>query len=114
MAKNQAALHELGRTGQEIVKKMTNGESQTHKAPFDVVDFQNGFAYEVKTMSSLSADLKIHIAASSYSRKVKFARQYGLKKILIAVVIGNSPDDIKLFKSPMRKSIRVSQMKEVK
>lgn len=113
MAENQTIKHKLGRLGEAIAAKLTGGKTTPHKAPFDVVDFQAGIAYEVKTMSGLSKDLKIHISDSSMKRKRSFARQYGLKAILLAVVIYDE-DTVKVYKSSLRQSIRVSQMKELK
>lgn len=83
-----------------------------HKAPFDVVDFGAGIAYEVKAMSGLSKDLKIHISDSSMKRKRAFIRQYGLKAILLAVLIYDE-NTVKVYKGKLRQSIRVSQMKEL-
>ena len=84
-----------------------------HKAPFDVVDFSSGVAYEVKAMSGLSKDLKIHICDSSMKRKRAFLRQYGLKGILLAVVIFDE-DTVKVYKGTLKQSLRISQMKELK
>lgn len=113
MATNQEKRHQLGRKGEEFILRLNGGSSTKHKAPFDVVDFNLGVAYEVKAMSGLGLDLKIHISDSSMKRKRLFARKYGLKAILIAVVIFD-PNHIKVYKSTLKKSIRVSQMKEVK
>lgn len=93
--------------------KLTGGSQTKHKAPFDVVDFSSGIAYEVKAMSGLSKDLKIHICESSMKRKRSFARQYGLKAILIAVVIYDE-NTVKVYKGSLKSSVRISQMKEMK
>jgi hypothetical protein len=95
------------------VAKLTGGSPTSHKAPFDVLDFGAGVAYEVKAMSGLSKDLKIHICDSSMKRKRSFARKYGLRAILIAVVIF-SEDDIRVYKGTLKQSVRISQMKEVR
>jgi len=113
MAVQQRERHQLGRKGEELILRLNGGNTTKHKAPFDIVDFNLGIAYEVKTMSGLGLDLKIHISKSSMTKKRSFARKYGLKAILIAVVIF-SPDDIQIYRSTLKSSIRVKQMKEVK
>ena len=112
MAMNQKARHQLGRIGEAIIARLNGGNTTTHKAPFDIVDFNQGVAYEVKAMSSLSKDLKIHISDSSMKRKKAFAKEYGLKAILIAVVITDE-DNVKVYKSALKQSIRINQMKAV-
>ena len=112
MATYQTRRHKLGRLGEKVVARIVHGETTTHKAPFDVVDFTNNYAYEVKTMSGLSVDLKIHISQDSIDRKRKFLDQYpDLKPVLIAVVI-YSPSDIQIYRwhGGLIKSVRVSQM----
>ena len=47
MAAQQAALHAKGRLGQRIAHERVGGEPTTHKAPFDLVDFGAGIAWEV-------------------------------------------------------------------
>ena len=112
MAQNQEQRHRLGRIGEAAVAKLIGGSQTNHKAPFDVVDFGAGIAYEVKAMSGLSKDLKIHICDSSMKRKRAFARKYGLRAVLIAVVIFDE-DTIKVYKGTLKQSARISQMKEV-
>lgn len=113
MAERQIERHQLGRKGEEIILRLQGGTPTKHKAPFDVVDFNLGIAYEVKAMSGLGLDLKIHISKESMTRKKGFARKYGLKAILIAVVIFDQ-DNVRVYRSKLRQSVRVSQMKEVK
>lgn len=113
MTNNQTDKHRLGRLGEKIAKVALGGKVTTHKAPLDVVDFTTGHGYEVKTISGLSKDLKIHITDKSMARKRAFAKKYGLKLILIAVVI-YSPDHIDMFKGTLKKSVRISQMKRVR
>lgn len=110
---NQERKHRLGRKGEELILRLNGGSLTKHKAPFDIVDFNLGLAYEVKAMSGLGLDLKIHISDSSMNRKRSFARRYGLKAILIAVVIFDQ-DNVKVYRSRLKQSIRISQMKEVK
>ena len=111
MAAQQAKRHELGRSGERYVKAngIAKGKLTRHTAPFDVVDFNNRRAYEVKTMSALSKDLKIHIASHSWERKLDFASKYRLKMILLAVVI-YSETEVEVYKSELRQSVRVNQM----
>lgn len=109
MAANQIKRHRIGRKGEAIVRKITGGRTTKHKAPFDVVDFNSDVAYEVKSMSGLSKDLKIHISEASMARKIKFANDYGLEMILIAVVIYGA-DNIEIYRSELRSCIRINQM----
>lgn len=108
-ARDQFEKHALGRLGENIIARHTNGEKTVHKAPFDIVDFTAGVAYEVKAISGMSKDLKIHIANGSYERKINFASEYGLKMVLLAVVI-YSEDHVELYKSELKQFIRVIQM----
>ena len=111
MAARQAERHELGRSGERYVKTngVTKGRLTSHKAPFDIVDFSSRRAYEVKTMSAFSKDLKIHIAAHSWERKLEFASKYGLKMTLLAVVV-YSETRVEVYKSELKQSVRVNQM----
>lgn len=112
MAYNQTERHNLGREGEEVVNGLVGGRKTCHKAPFDVVDFNMGIAYEVKTMSGLSKDLKIHISDPSMARKLTFVREYGLKMVLMAVVI-YSPDKVEVYKRELVQCVRISQMTRV-
>ncbi len=113
MAPQQTKRHALGRTGQQAVQQILGGEQQTHKAPFDIVDFRLGYAYEVKTMSAFGVDLKVHISDESYERKQNFLATYpGLKGVLIAVVI-YTPAKVELYKAELTHSIRIDQMERI-
>lgn len=112
MAAQQIERHKLGRKGERIVAKLVNGKTTNHTAPFDVVDFASGKAYEVKSMSALSKDLKIHISDHSYERKVKFAKQYKLKMVLIAVVVYNE-ETVEVYSGKLKQSVRINQMKRI-
>ena len=112
MTNNQTERHELGRAGEAIAKATLGGRATNHKAPLDIVDFTAGYGYEVKAISGLSKDLKIHIANKSMARKKAFTRKYGLKLMLIAVVIYD-PDHIEMYRSALKQSIRISQMKRI-
>lgn len=109
MAAQQTKRNRLGRKGETVTRQLVGGKKTTHKAPFDVVDFRAGFAYEVKTMSGLSKDLKIHITDASMARKIDFARQWGLVMVLMAVVV-YSPDQVEVYKSELKQCTRVNQM----
>ncbi len=113
MAAEQIKRHKLGRQGEAIVAGIVNGKTTKHTAPFDVVDFTSRKAYEVKTMSALSKDLKIHISDHSYGRKIQFATQYNLDMILIAVIIYNE-NKVEVFSGELKQSIRVNQMRKIK
>lgn len=113
MANKQAEKHELGRNGEVVANGVVGGKTTKHKAPFDVVDFEAGFAYEVKSMSALSKDFKVHISDASMARKTKFADQYGLAMILMVVVI-HGVDKVEVYRSGLVQHIRVSQMELIK
>ena len=113
MTNNQTERHELGRQGEQIAKSVLGGKTTRHKAPLDVVDFTLGIGYEVKSISGLSKDLKIHITDRSMAKKKAFAKKYGLKIILIAIVIYDE-NHIEMFKSTLKQSIRINQMRRIK
>ena len=110
--KEQARRHAVAREAEKMVAKKVGGQTTNHTAPFDVVDFGMKVAYEVKAMSAFSKDLKIHISDSSMKRKKAFARKYGLKAVLLAVVI-YSPHKVKVYSTTLKQSARVKQMKVV-
>ena len=111
-AMNQTQRHALGRKGEAIVQKITKGKKTAHKAPFDVVDFENGIAYEVKAMSNLGKDLKIHITEKSLARKIEFADFYGLEMMLVVVVI-HGPGQFELYWGRIQTSVRLGQLIKV-
>jgi hypothetical protein len=78
-------------------------------APFDVVDFSNGDAYEVKTVSALalSGSNKIHIEKGAWARKQDFLDEYGLRGHMIVVVI-HSRDTVAVYRVPLKQHIRIS------
>jgi len=108
----QSEKHELGRVGERVANNLLNGKTTAHKAPFDVVDFTIGYAYEVKAMSSMSKDFKIHISDHSMARKQAFANEYGLKMVLIAVVV-HDPEHVDIYSGALRQSIRLNQMARI-
>ena len=109
MAAQQAERHKIGRKGETVARKLIGGKKTTHKAPFDVVDFSQGYAYEVKTMSGWTVDKKIHISDVSMARKLEWAAEYELKPLLIAVVI-YSPTKVEVYQSELKQCIRINQM----
>ena len=113
MAFRQEKLHRLGRTGERIVKNLFGGCKTTHKAPFDIVDFNAGVAYEVKTMSAMSKDLKVHISDASMQRKIAFANEYGLLMVLMVVII-HGPKKVDVYTGELRQSVRINQLTLVK
>jgi len=111
MAINQTTRCELERVGVGHALKLLKAQiRQSFKAPFDVVT--DKFAYEVKSMSANSRDLKIHISDSSYKRKVKFAKTNKVKPVLLAIVISDS--EVTVYKSKLKQSIRINQMRKVR
>lgn len=112
MTRNQTERHGLGRLGEQIANATLGGQTTNHTAPLDIVDFTTGYGYEVKAISSLGKDLKIHITSKSMIRKKAFAKKYSLKLMLIAVVIYD-PDHIEVYRSALKKSVRISQMKRI-
>ena len=109
MAAQQAERHELGRNGEAVAKQVLGGKTTKHKAPFDLIDFSAGYAYEVKTMTGFGKDNKIHIANASMARKEAWAKEYNLKMVLVAVVI-YSPSHVEIYQSELKQSMRVRQM----
>ena len=112
MTNNQTERHELGRQGEKIAKATLGGKTTKHTAPLDVVDFTAGIGYEVKAISGMSKDLKIHITDKSLARKKAFAKKYGLKITLIAIVIYDE-NHIEMFKGKLKQSIRINQMRRI-
>jgi len=112
MAAQQAKRHALGRKGETVARQALGGKKTHHKAPFDIVDFSQGYAYEVKTMSGWTVDKKIHISDASLARKLAWAQEYGLQMVLIAVVI-YSPKRVDVYQAELKQSIRVNQMTKI-
>ena len=109
----QEERHKLGRTGEKLANGLLNGKTTAHKAPFDIVDFTSGFAYEVKAMSNLSKDFKVHITEKSMTRKVKFAEEYELEMLLVVVVV-HGPGVFELYWGRLQQSVRISQLIKVR
>lgn len=114
MAARQRERHERGRAGEAIAHALVGGQCTCHKAPFDVVDFSASVAYEVKAMSGLSKDLKVHISDASMAKKLTFAAEYGLKQLVLLVVVIYSAGAVEVYSGSLRQSMRVSQMERIK
>lgn len=105
------ALEVLSQYGERIVAEIVNGEQTTAQAPFDVVDFSLGLAYEVKTVSSLAlaSTNKIHIETPAWERKQAFLTRYGLKGLLMVVVI-HDPEHVEVYRTELKQHIRISSV----
>lgn len=110
MAKNNVRL---GAKGDKIVKEMFGGKLTTHKAPFDVVDFASGYAYEVKAMSGMSKDLKININERAMKRKLQFKRRYGIKRAYIIAVVIYSPRKVEVYRALLKRSVKAIRVKQM-
>ena len=102
-------LEDVAARGESLVAEIVGGEPTAKKAPFDVVDFGDGYAYEVKTVSALAltGSNKIHIENKAWTRKQAFLDEYGLAGVLVVVVIADL-DDIAVYRVPLRQHIRIS------
>ena len=102
-------LEALGAKGEKLVAKLVGTKATTRKAPFDVVDFGDGTAYEVKTVSrlALGGSNKIHIGKGAWARKQAFLEEYGLEGILVVVVIGGR-DDVEVYRVALKPHLRIS------
>lgn len=110
MTKTQSQKCKLERVGvRHALKLAGKRKRQSFKAPFDLVT--EDFGYEVKTMSADSKDKKIHIADSSFKRKMDFATRHKLEPVLMAIVIGNGK--VEIYQSHLAQHIRVSQMQKI-
>jgi len=109
MAQNQSEHHQLGRAGEIIARRVCKGRRTGHKHPFDYVDHFNKIAYEVKTMNGAGADLKVHIENGSYERKLAYAKRYGLKRVLVIIVI-HSPHNVDIYTGELKQHVRISKL----
>ena len=48
----------------------------------------------------------------NYARKVAFAKRYGLRMVLVAVII-YSPEQIEIYTGELKQSVRVNQLKKL-
>jgi hypothetical protein len=110
MAYNQSQRCELERKGvKSALKLLGKRKRQSFKAPFDVVT--KCFAYEVKTLSADSRDLKIHISDASLKRKLDYCRIHDVSPLLVAIVCYDSR--VEMYQSRLTKSMRINQMLKI-
>ena len=102
-------LERFGARGERLVAKLVGAKATPKAAPFDVVDFNDGVAYEVKTVSrlALSGSNKIHIEAGAWERKQAFLAEYGLEGVLMVVVIAGR-NDVTVYQTPLKRHLRIS------
>ena len=95
--------------GERLVAKLLGLKPTPKLAPFDVVDFSNGWAYEVKTVSALalSGSNKIQIEKGAWARKQDFLKEWGVKGELLVVVV-YSRDSVEVYRVPLKQHIRIS------
>ena len=104
-------LERMGRAGEALVAGLTGGRLTARQAPFDVVDFSTSVAYEVKTVSHLAllGTNKIHIEAGAWARKEAFLAEWGLRGVLMVVVIF-SEDHTEVFRTELKAHQRISSV----
>jgi len=102
-------LEKLGAKGERLVARLVGAKATPKHAPFDVVDFSDGTAYEVKTVSglALSGSNKIHIENGAWERKQAFLDEYGLEGVIMVVVI-TGRDNVAVYRVPLRQHMRIS------
>lgn len=109
----QLRIHALGRNAEEIARQYLGGELTTHKAPFDLIDWTHGIAYEIKGMLATRKELRMEMAKSSYNKKIAFSRANKLRRVLVFVII--YPDgDVELRAGTLKRTVRVHQLKQLK
>ena len=102
-------MEKVAAQGEKLAAKLLGLKPTPKLAPFDVVDFGNGYAYEVKTVSALALNgsNKIHIENGAWARKQDFLKTYGIKGELLVVVI-YSRDSVAVYRAPLKQHIRIS------
>jgi len=102
-------MENMAARGEKLASKLLGLKPTTKLAPFDVVDFGEGYAYEVKTVTSLalSGSNKIHISASAWKRKQEFLSMYGLQGELLVVVV-YSRERVEVYRVPLKQHLRIS------
>jgi hypothetical protein len=102
-------LENTAAKGERLVARLLGTKPTPKLAPFDVVDFGAGMAYEVKTVSkiAIAGSNKIHIEAKAWERKQTFLSDYELTGVLMVVVIA-SRDDVAVYRVPLRQHLRIS------
>lgn len=115
MAADQLKHDRLCKLGQGKAQDRVGGQPTSKKAPFDLVDFQSGIAWEVKTRSAAVVSVyPIGIEKAAMQRKRAFLRRYHLKGRLLVVVIGSTESDISLYAGPLKAHTRISALRKVK
>lgn len=110
MVHTQTQKCKLERVGvRHALKLVGKRKRQSFKSPFDLVT--ESFGYEVKTLSADSRDLKIHIADSSYKRKLEYSAKHKIEPVLMAVIVGDGR--VEIYQSHLAQSIRIKQMRKI-
>jgi hypothetical protein len=102
-----------GRKGERIVAKRLGGHTTPHTAPFDVVDFRQSIAYEVKTIHGLSRSSVIHITHEALQRKHDFMSAYGVETAYLVAVVIFDPGHIELYIGELKSHVRVANMRKL-
>ncbi|MBE3144416.1 MAG: hypothetical protein IMZ61_10910 [Planctomycetes bacterium] len=110
---NQRDKFITGRAGERIVARRLGGKLTRHTAPFDVVDFNQGIAYEVKTMAGLSARYPIHITPASMQHKREFMIAYGIDTAYLVAVVIHNPNRTELYIGELKSHVRLSAMRKL-
>lgn len=110
---NQRDKFITGRRGERIVSRRLGGKLTRHTAPFDVVDFGQSIAYEVKTMAGLSARYPIHITPAGMLRKLKFMAEYSIQNAYLVAVVIYDPTHIELYIGELKSHVRLSAMRKL-
>ena len=102
-------LEQMATDGESLVAQLTGGTRTKTQAPFDVVDFSAGVAYEVKTVSylALTGTNKIHIEGGAWERKQRFLAEYGLRGVLMVVIIYDE-NHVEVYRTGLKAHQRIS------
>jgi hypothetical protein len=114
---DQIRRHAVGRTGEEIAQQVLGGELTPHKAPFDIVDWENRIAYEVKTFMSTvdKRNIKVHIDWDSFKKKRKFIKEnQPMKAYLILLVWDQDNEKATLYRGTLKQWACPGGMKLIK
>ena len=103
-------LERMSSKAERLVARLLGLKPTPRQSPFDVVDFTERCAYEVKACSALAltSSNKIHIEDGAWARKQAFLSEHGLEGILMVVVIAGR-NDIAVYRVPLTKQhLRIS------
>jgi hypothetical protein len=103
-------LERMGYKAECLVARLLGLKPTPKQAIFDLVDFTEGCAYEVKACSALAltGSNKIHIEDGAWARKQAFLSEHGLEGILMVVLI-TSKTSAELYRVPLTKQhMRIS------